>query len=164
MPDSIATAPSGFRVDALSLKETHLLRLALTDTLPIIAALPKYKFKVTSALLFNEEHPDLLRVDVHLDATARPTGVGRTTIKASARLVVAVVFHYDELQSLQKSGELPIELGWTAVSIAYSTVRGIFQARLAGTSFDRALLPIVSPQQLWQPPASPTDTDVEDAN
>ena len=159
MLDSAAAAPSGFTVGALSLKETHLLRLTLDDTLPVIVAVPKYKFKVTSTLLFNQDQPDLLRVDMQLEATARPAGTSRTAVKASARITVAVIFQYDGLEALQKSGELPIDLGWTAVSIAYSTVRGIFQARLAGTSFDKALLPIVSPQSLWQPPVTPPAGD-----
>ena len=149
-------ALSGFTVNALTLKETHLLRLTLDDVMPAITDSPRYQFKTTANLLFTENQPELLRVDMHIDASVRPAaGADKTTAKAKLRLIVAVVFHYDDLQGLRKNNALPVELGWTAVSIAYSTVRGMLQARLAGTSFDKALLPIVSPQKLWQPPASP---------
>lgn len=155
MPEKTTTAPtSGFTVNALTLKETHLLRLTLDDAMPGIADIPRYQFKATSNLLFTENQPELLRVDMQIDVSARlAASPDRAPAKAKARLVVAVVFHYDGLQGLRQNKALPVELGWTAVSIAYSTVRGIFQARLAGTSFDKALLPIVSPQKLWQPPA-----------
>ena len=159
MPEK-ATTPldGGFTVNALSLQETHLLRLTLDDAMPAIAGTPRYQFKTTAHLLFAENQPELLRVDMQIDVSARPAlGSDKPTAKAKARLVVAVVFHYDGLQGLRRDNALPVELGWTAVSIAYSTVRGIFQARLGGTSFDKALLPIRSPQMLWQPPISPID-------
>ena len=156
MPDNLPAAPNGFTVNALTLKETHLLRLTLDDAMPTIADIPRYQFKATSNLLFTPNQPELLRVDMQVDVSARPAaGSDKTATKIKVRLVVAVVFHYDGLAELRKNNALPVELGWTAVSIAYSTVRGIFQARLAGTSFGKALLPIVSPQKLWQPPATP---------
>ncbi|HEX8507735.1 MAG TPA: hypothetical protein VF630_20395 [Hymenobacter sp.] len=155
MPEKNISAPAdGFTVSALKLKETHLLRLTLDDAMPAIADTPRYQFRATSNVLFTENQPELLRVDMQIDVSARVlASPGKASAKAKARMVVAVVFHYDGLQALRKNNALPVELGWTAVSIAYSTVRGIFQARLSGTSFDKALLPIVSPQKLWQPPA-----------
>lgn len=162
MPDQHTPAsPGGFAVSALSLKETHLLRLTLDDAMPAIAGTPRYQFKATANLLFTENQPELLRVDMQIDVSARPTtSPNKATAKAKAQLVVAVVFHYEGLPKLRQNNALPVELGWTAVSIAYSTVRGIFQARLAGTSFDKALLPILSPQKLWQPPAATTAEEV----
>lgn len=154
--NAITPLGGGFAVTALSLRETHLLRLTLDDAMPTLAGTPRYQFKATAHLLFAENQPELLRVDMQIDASARPArGSNTPAAKAKARLVVAVVFHYENLQGLRKDNALPAELGWTAVSIAYSTVRGIFQARLAGTSFDEALLPIMSPQKLWQPPVPP---------
>lgn len=156
MPENLPAARNGFTVGALTLMETHLLRLTLDDAMPAIAGIPRYQFKATANLLFTQNQPELLRVDMQVDVSARPAaGPDKNATKIKARLVVAVVFHYDGLAALCQNNALPVELGWTAVSIAYSTVRGIFQARLAGTSFDKALLPIVSPQKLWQPPATP---------
>ncbi len=130
MPAAVTTSPA-FSIAALTLKETHLLRLVLDDTLPVVLA-PRFQFKITSKLLFNEQHPEVLRVDLQLEATAKAGGPGKTSAKA--RVLIAVIFHYQGLAELQASGTLPNELVLTAVSIAYSTLRGIFQARLAGTS------------------------------
>ncbi|RZJ92946.1 MAG: hypothetical protein EOO60_06675 [Hymenobacter sp.] len=150
MPDKVA--PGSFDVSKLSLHEAHLLQLTLDDVLPVMIAEVQYQFKTACSILFSPDQPDLLRVNVQVSATARPPGKGKVSTKASVKLTVAVIFHYSDLTELREQQALPVGLGWTAVSIAYSTIRGIMQARLAGTSFGGALLPIVSPQQLWHPP------------
>ena len=154
MSDKVA--PISFYVGKLSLHEAHLLQLTLDDVLPSMIVEVQYQFKTACSILFSPDQPDLLRVNVQVNATARPPGKGKAGTKASAKLTIAVIFHYADLAELREQQALPVGLGWTAVSIAYSTVRGIVQARLAGTSFGGALLPIVSPQQLWHPP-TPTE-------
>nr|GFD37993.1 hypothetical protein [Tanacetum cinerariifolium] len=94
------------------------------------------------------------RVNVQVSATARPPGKGKAGTRASAKLTVAVIFHYADLAELREKQALPVGLGWTAVSIAYSTVRGMMQARLAGTSF--ALPPPPPASRNWRGrPAAP---------
>jgi hypothetical protein len=161
MPDQNAPEPDRFTVSALTPQATHILSLNLEDALPTLTD-ARYQFKASAESLFSQEQPETMRIDVKVEATARPAGAGKASPKAKVRLRVAVLFRYQGLEGLRKNGALPLELGWTAVSIAYSTVRGIFQARLAGTSFDKALLPIVSPQQLWQP-NSTADTNTAEA-
>ncbi len=158
---SDAIAAGSFTVNALSLRETHLLQVSLDDVLPRITAEPQYQFKTSCGIFFSPDQPELLRVNVQVKATARPAGTSKTGSKASAKLTIAVIFHYVDLPLLRQQGGVPVGLGWTAVSIAYSTVRGLLQARLAGTSFSEALLPIVSPQQLWQPPEPESETPEE---
>lgn len=160
MPNSVADMPKGFVVTALTLLESHLLRLTLDDPLLSPTEKFRYQFKTACTVLFNANQPEQVRVDVRVDATARPARNGKNVAKA--RLIVAVIFHYDELATLRSTKGLPLELAWTSVSIAYSTVRGILQARLAGTSFDKALLPIISPQRLWQPPKPPSANILEE--
>lgn len=151
MPAPIS--PDSFTVDKLSVRETHLLQLTLDDVLPCLKAEVRYQFKTTCTVLFSPDQPDLLRVDMQVKATARPPAAAKATVKASAKLTVAVVFHYADLTALRQQQAVPVGLGWTAVSIAYSTMRGLLQAHLAGTSFGGAVLPIVSPHTLWQLPA-----------
>ena len=158
MPDQNAPEPGRFAVSALTPQATHILSLSLEDAMPSLAG-ARYQFKTSAESLFSPEQPETIRIDVQVEATARPAGARKIAAKPKVRLRVAVLFSYKGLEDLRKNGALPLELGWTAVSIAYSTVRGIFQARLAGTSFGNALLPIVSPQQLWQPTTTP-DTEL----
>lgn len=153
-----AASPASFTVDKLTIRETHLLQLTLDDVMPCLTAEVQYQFKTACAIFFSPDQPNLLRVNVQVRATARPTAA-KAGLKASAKLQVAVLFHYDDLAALQQQQALPAGLGWTAVSIAYSTVRGLLQAHLAGTSFAGAVLPIVSPQQLWQPPTPPEQAE-----
>lgn len=156
---SDSTNSGGFAVDKLSIRETHLLQLTLDDVLPCLIVETQYQFKTACTILFSPDEPDLLRINVQVRATARPLGGAKTGVKASAKLLVAVIFRYVGLLELQQQQSLPVGLGWTAVSIAYSTVRGLLQAHLAGTSFAGAVLPIVSPQQLWQPPVPPEQVE-----
>lgn len=152
MADSSATAPK-FVADALTVCKVQVLHLSLDDTLPPLVDNNQHIFKSTADILFNALEADQLRVDVHtvitVRAKARPAGAGRMRVRAQ----LAVVFRYKGLDALRQTGKLPLSLAWTAVSLAYSTMRGQLQARLAGTSFSEASLPVVSPQQLWQPPA-----------
>lgn len=158
MPESTRSADS-FAVEKLSIHETHLLQLTLDDVLPCLTAEVRYQFKTACTILFSPDQPDLLRVNVQMKATARLPVAAKSTTKASAKLTVAVIFRYADLPLLRQQQALPLSLGWTAVSIAYSTVRGMVQAYFAGTSFSGAVLPIVSPQQLWQPPAAPAQAE-----
>ncbi|SHJ36851.1 hypothetical protein SAMN02745146_2939 [Hymenobacter daecheongensis DSM 21074] len=147
-----ATAPK-FVADALTVCKVQVLHLSLDDTLPPLAGSSQYAFKSEADILFNALEADQLRVDVHttimVRAKTRPAGAGKMRVRAQ----LAVVFRYQGLDNLRQTGKLPLPLAWTAVSLAYSTMRGQLQARLAGTSFGEACLPVVSPQQLWQPPA-----------
>ncbi|OON68207.1 hypothetical protein [Hymenobacter sp. CRA2] len=151
MAETPAAAPR-FAVDALTLCQVQLLHFTLDDTMPLLAIQGRYGFKSKADILFSSLQADQLRVDVHTDinvpAKARMTGGTKPRVKAR----IAVVFEYRGLDDLRKNGKLPLQLAHTAVSLAYSTMRGQLQARLAGTSFSGASLPIISPQQLWQPP------------
>lgn len=153
------TAAPQFAVHSLTLCQVHLLHFSLDDSLPAMPAPSQYGYKSKADILFSALEADQLRVDVHTELTipakARPAA---TKPKAKAR--IAVIFRYEGLDELRRDGKLPLQLAFTAVSLAYSTMRGQLQARLAGTSFSGAMLPIISPQQLWQPPA-PQATDEE---
>lgn len=151
MAETAATAPR-FAVDALKICQVHLLHFNLEDTISTLAASGQYSFKSKAEILFNSLETDQLRADIHTDITVpakiRPAGSAKTRVRAR----IAVVFEYEGLDELRKDGKLPLQLAHTAVSLAYSTMRGQLQVRLAGTSFSAASLPIVSPTQLWQPP------------
>lgn len=154
MAETAVVAPR-FAVEALTLCQVQLLHLSIDDTIPLLAISGNYVFKSKADILFNALKVDQMRVDVHTDialsAKARPAGGPK--VKTKAR--IAVIFEYKGLDELRKTGKLPLQLAHTAVSLAYSTMRGQMQARLAGTSFSTALLPVIGPQQLWQPPTPP---------
>ena len=141
-----------FVADALTICRTHLLQFVLDDTLPVLTKVTQYDYKSKAEILFNQLDKDQLRVDIRttitIPAKFRPAGAGKIRVQVQ----LAVIFSYRGLDELREIGNLPLPLAWTAVSIAYSTMRGQLQVRLAGTSFGEALLPIVSPPQLWQPP------------
>lgn len=126
MAETPATAPR-FAVAALTLCQVHLLHLTLDDTMPLVAAHGQYGFKSKADILFNSLEADQLRVDVHTDITisakARPAGA-----KPRVKARIAVVFEYRGLDELRKDGKLPLQLAHTAVSLAYSTMRGQLQA------------------------------------
>lgn len=153
MSESTAKSAPPFAVDALTLHETRLLQLTLTDVFPAPATPLAYAVSSKAEVLFNAQLDDSMRVDVHATITDKAKAKrGGTRLRVQVQ--VAVLFHYTGLGELRRSNALPLPLAWTAVSIAYSTLRGMLQVKLAGTSFAHVLLPIINPQQLWQPVTS----------
>lgn len=148
---SVADAPPRFVAEALTVCKVQVLHFSLDDSLPTQPEGVQYAFKSSADILFNALEADQLRVDVHTSITIRTKARPAGKVRVKAQL--AVVFRYQGLDELRQTGKLPLPLAWTAVSLAYSTMRGQLQARLAGTSFGAASLPVISPQQLWQPPA-----------
>ena len=152
MPGTAAKAPVSFVLEALSLQEAHLLHLALTDALPLPTSPLPYAVSSKAEVLFNDQFDDTLRVDLHTTITSQSKS--KAGPKPRVKVQVAVLFQYRGLGELRRAGTLPLPLAYTAVSLAYSTVRGMLQVQLAGTSLSHVLLPIVGPQQLWEPSAS----------
>ena len=154
MSEPVAKAAPPFAIDSLTLQETRLLQLVLADVLPPPASSPAHAVSSKAEVLFNSQFDDSLRVDVYTTITGTDKA-RRGTPKPRVQVQVAVLFHYTGLGELRRNNDLPLPLAWTAVSLAYSTVRGMLQVKLAGTSFAHVLLPIVSPQRLWQPVTAP---------
>jgi hypothetical protein len=153
MPETTAKSAPPFAVDALTLHETRLLQLTLADVFPAPVTPLVYAVSSNAEVLFNAQFDDSLRVDVHATITDKAKAK-RGSAKPRVHVQVAVLFHYTGLGELRRGNALPLPLAWTAVSIAYSTLRGMLQVKLAGTSFAHVLLPIINPQQLWQPVTS----------
>ncbi|RZL10903.1 MAG: hypothetical protein EOO62_12735 [Hymenobacter sp.] len=164
MSEPTAQATPPFIIDSLTLRETRLLQLALTDVFPAPATPLAHTAHTKAEILFNSQFDDNMRVDVHTTITATDK-VKKGVTKPRVQVRVAVLFHYVGLGELRRSNTLPLPLAWTAVSLAYSTLRGMLQVKLAGTSFAQVLLPIVNPQQLWEPSATPavTSSDAPEA-
>ena len=154
MLEPAAPAAPTFAIGSLVLEETRLLQLVLADVLPSPASPLAHTVASKAEVLFSSQPDDSLRVEVHTTITGTAK-VRRGTPKPRVQVQVAVLFRYAGLDELRRGGALPLPLAWTAVSLAYSTVRGMLQVKLAGTSFAHVVLPIVPPQQLWQP-APPT--------
>lgn len=150
MPETPVKSAPPFAIDALTLHETRLLQLTLTDVFPAPAAPIVYAASSKAEILFNAQLDDSLRVDIQTIITDKAKAK-RSNAKPRVQVQVAVIFHYTGLSELRRNNALPLPLAWTAVSLAYSTLRGMLQVKLAGTSFSHVLLPIVNPQQLWQP-------------
>lgn len=159
MPEMPVKSAPPFTVDALTLHETRLLQLTLTDVFPAPATPLIYAVSSRAEVLFNAQLDESLRVDVHATITDKAKAK-RGSAKPRVQIQLAVLFRYTGLGELRRSNALPLPLAWTAVSIAYSTLRGMLQVKLAGTSFAHVLLPIINPQQLWQPvTSSQADSD-----
>ena len=154
MSEPAAKAAAPFAIDLLTLQETRLLQLVIVDVLPPPGSPLAHGVSSKAEVLFNSQFDDSLRIDVHLTITSSDKA-RRGTPKPRVQMQVAVLFRYTGLGELRRNNALPLPLAWTAVSLAYSTVRGMLQVKLAGTSFAHVLLPIVSPQQLWQPVTAP---------
>lgn len=118
---------------------------------PLRAAdVEQYHFTVQANL--SVAQGDWLRVLVRVNCDAQATD---PDIKPQAGSLTTECFFQiaglDELLHSKPNEPIPQLIAVTAVSIAYSTTRGLLTAKASGTFLEGAVLPIVQPAKLLAP-------------
>lgn len=109
----------------------------------------QHQFTIQSKLSVGEGN--WLRVLLKIDCEAQTKEKDRVPLKGA--ITTECLFQIEGLDDLVRTKKEPIPhlMGVTAVSIAYSTTRGLLASRVSGTFLEGAVLPIVQPTKLLAP-------------
>lgn len=114
------------------------------------ADVEQYHFTVQSGL--SVAQGDWLRVLLKVNCDAQPIDSEKRLLTGS--ITTECFFQIaglDELLQGKSNEPIPQTIAVTAVSIAYSTTRGLLASKASGTFLEGAVLPIVQPAKLLAP-------------